>query len=932
MISIRFPTPLFATLPLLLVAFCLSATVAGAGEFDKEVEPIFREHCLDCHGPDEQQSQFRLDRLAPLLAGGNSGEPAVVPGDPNASYLVKLIRHEEPGWEMPPEQSLSPEEIAKIEQWIAAGANTPKHYGPAKVRTDLDHWSFQPIKRPDLAGGESNAIDDLVGRKLTEAGLQHSAIADRRVLIRRLYLVMTGLPPTPEQVEAFVADQHPNAWQHLVENVLASPHYGERWASHWLDIVRFGETNGFETNRERPNAWRFRDWVIDSLNQDLPYDQFVRQQIAGDAIGADVATGFLVAGPHDIVKGQDPLLGQVQRMNELDDMINTTGTTFLGLTTGCARCHSHKFDPISQRDYYAMQAIFAGVQHGDRPLPPTDQTERLLNELAGQITERTENLKPFLPKPQLASPTIDPSGVLPALRPAVNAKINEDRFEPRMAKWVRFTIEATSGGEACIDELEIYAGDNNVALASAGAQATSSGDFKHPLHKLQHLNDGRYGNPRSWIVDSVAGGWVQIQLAKPEMIDRVVWGRDREQKYSDRLATKYRIEVADGPDNWELVSSSADRRPTAGQPADEDVYDFNGFSKLQADQGRRWLEQLRSLKAQTAALEQSTLSYSGTFSQPGPTHRLYRGEPDARREQVAPDAIAALTSLDLAADTPEQDRRLALANWIAAPDNPLTPRVIVNRLWQFHFGAGLVDTPNDFGANGSPPTHPELLDWLAAELIENNWSLKQIHRLILNSVTWRQSGQPRVDALRMDANSRLLWRFPPRRGEAEIIRDSILVASGAIQLAQPGGPGFSAFDVDLENVRHYHPKQNYGPADWRRMIYMTKVRQEKDQVFGAFDCPDASMVVPKRSRSTTPLQSLNLFNSRFVIQQAEMFADRLQTERQSDPERVIYAWQLCFGREPTQEERIDAQAFIAQEGLTQLTRALFNSNEFVFIP
>jgi Protein of unknown function (DUF1553) len=275
---------------------------------------------------------------------------------------------------------------------------------------------------------------------------------------------------------------------------------------------------------------------------------------------------------------------------------------------------------------------------------------------------------------------------------------------------------------------------------------------------------------------------------------------------------------------------------------------------------------------------------------------------------------------------------LALANWIASKDNPLTARVIVNRLWQFHFGTGIVDTPNDFGHNGTPPSHPELLDWLASELMDHNWSLKHVHRLILNSDTWRQSNRPNAEAIRVDATSRLLWRFPSRRLEAEAIRDSILAVSGVLDLEKAGGPGFAPFEVEMENVRHYHAKKSHGPADWRRMIYMTKVRQEREQVFGAFDCPDASMVVPKRSRSTTPLQALNLFNSPFMMQQAELLAKRLEKDGETRPQQITWAWQLCFQRPPTKDELAECETFIMQQGMGQFTRALLNANEFVFIP
>ncbi len=1066
---------------LLPIAFILLAEATGAYgnesnviDFKTEIEPILITHCIDCHGPDTQESEFRVDRLASLLAGGNSGEPAIIAGKPANSYLLKLIRHEQPDLEMPPDGRLSATEVSQIEQWIQQGATTPASYGPAKAKTELKHWSFLPIRSPRDA-----TIDSLISETLQKNGLQLSAKATRRTLIRRLYLLMLGFPPTPQQVQAFLNDKSESAWSDQVEQVLASPHYGERWGSYWLDLVRFGETHGFETNRERPNAWQYRDWVIRALNDDKPYNQFVREQIAGDALGADVATSFLVAGPNDLVKGQDPKLRLQQRMNELDDMINTTGTAFLGLTTGCARCHNHKFDPISQSDYYSMQAVFAGVQHAERSVPLTPKQLAEAAELEQQLLELTQKLKPFeaistsagilLEEPTegtqaKGSAAVKPgkedhqfggktyhwwkndegkvlvtyrpqtqgtyrvwlswgaghsnhstnaryvldsgtervelatvnqqlvaggigqaknqtiwSGFLdagvhtlkatdvisiigsnsgpfvtadaiflqpilpsdsspstprqPAKREAVNAKLNEEYFPPREVRFVRFTIDKTTNVEGCIDELEVFSDGKNIALASLGTKASSSGDFVHPLHNLRQVNDGEYGNARSWIVKDNSGGWVQLEFPEPKTIDHIRWGRDRTGKINDRLPIGYKIEAATEPGTWHLLASSADRSNIHGSGSnDANRYQFSGLPAAKSEQGQAWLARLRSTNRQLETLKQTRRVYAGSFAQPGPTHRLYRGEPDAKREQVVANAITAFNSLGLTHDTPEQQRRLALANWISSDNNPLTPRVIANRIWQFQFGLGIVDTPSDFGRNGTPPSHPALLDYLAHQLIKNAWSLKHLHRLILNSRTWQQNNEPNPKAARVDATTRLLWRFPPRRLEAEPLRDSILAVTGALDLTNAGGPGFNPFEVEMENVRHYHEKTDYGPADWRRMVYMTKVRQEREHVFGAFDCPDASMVVAKRSRSTTPLQALNLLNSRFVMQQAGLFAERLKKEAGDDPDRIRLAWNLCFQRNPTETELSQSTMFIKQAGLTQFTRAMLNTNEFVFIP
>ena len=902
-------------------------------DFERDIRPIFTRHCLNCHGEKKQESSLRLDRRSNLLRGGDIGEPSVVPGKPDESYLIKVVSRDDPDVRMPPEGDLIPKkDLVILRAWIAQGAKIP---GQVEEKLTTSHWSFQPIKKltPPSIGSAfvANPIDGFVFRKLAEKQLAPSTHAGRQTLIRRLFFVMHGLPPTREQIRSFIKDDSSEAWKKLVENVLKSPRYGERWARHWLDLVRFGETHGFETNRERPNAWPYRDYVIRSLNEDKPYDQFVREQIAGDALGADVATGFLVAGPHDIVKSRDINLTLMQRQDELADLINATGTTFLGLTLGCARCHNHKFDPITQQDYYSIQAVFAGVNHADRKLPLSPRRAARLKRIETEITRHRNLLAQFIPKPK-----IDPNA-----REPVTAKLNEEMFSPVTAKLVRFTIEASSSSQPCIDELEVFSGKENVALASLGVKPTSSSNLPgYEIHKLEHINDGQYGNSRSWISNESGKGWIQLEFLEPQKIDRIVWARDRQGKYRDRIATKYRIEVAIEPDKWQTIASSKTRRPFNPTPKPtEPTYSFDGVPEELARQGQAWLEELKVLQKEKITLSTTQVVYAGAFGQPGPTHRLYRGDPLAKREEVSPDALEVIGSLGLAKNSPEQLRRRRFAEWVTSSDNPLAARVIVNRLWQHHFGTGLVDTPSDFGANGTRPTHPQLLDWLAQELIENDWSLKHIHRLILLSNIWQQDSRPRKDALAVDAASRLLWRFPPRRLEAEAIRDSILATSGVLDLKM-GGPGFSGFEVQMENVRHFFPKTSYGPADWRRMIYMTKVRQEQESVFGAFDCPDASQVMASRSRSTTPLQALNLLNSAFVLQQAELFAKRLEKEaegREASGEgrsnvRSVLAFELAFGRPATANEVSAASSFASQYGWPALCRALLNSNEFLFVP
>jgi len=885
--------------------------------YARDVQPILKQHCLKCHGPTKQESGLRVDRRAQLLRGGESGQPAVVSGNSQRSLLLQLISHTDPDQRMPPSGSpLKPDQIARIRVWIDQGAVMPETPGSDAAADTTDHWSFQPIERPEIPHLQTetirNPIDAFIQSRLAESGLKPSAAADRLTLIRRLHLDLHGLPVTPEERDRFLQDGSPTAYERLVESALASPHYGERWARHWLDVVRFAESNGFETNRERPNAFHYRDYVINSLNSDRPYDQFVTDQLAGDAWGQIAATGFLVAGPYDLVKSPDINLTLMQRQDELADIINTTGTAFLGLTIGCARCHGHKFDPIPQRDYYALQAVFAGVQHGERPLNPVAAEQ--LAQRRQQIEHKIDELQQRLAKLGVPLP--------------INVRQNLDRFAPVVARSVRFRVLKTNGSEPCLDELEIYCTSRhgkvrNIALASLGVVASSSSNLPgHKIHQLAHVHDGLYGNAHSWISNEHGRGWVALQLPQPMEIDRVAWGRDREGRYQDRLAVEYVIEVATEPGGWKTVSSHKLR--TIARVGDNPQL-RQRIADLQADQAD-WRRRLKQLTQSSQAMV-----YAGRFSQPGPTHRLYRGDPLSKRERVQPGGLSLLGSNPLAFDAAEQQRRRHLAGVITAQDNPLTPRVIVNRLWQYHFGTGIVSTASDFGTNGTAPSHPRLLDWLASELVECGWSLKHIQRLILLSHTYRQSNQPQAAGLRIDADCRSLWRFPPRRLEAEAIRDSMLHVSGVLRL-ELGGRGFNPFRVVMETVHHYFPKESFGRDDWRRMIYMTKFRQEQDAVFGVFDCPDGNQTIASRSRSTTPLQALNLLNSKFVVAQSELFAKRLQHEVSSKTDQARRGFALCFGRPPDPAELRSALKLIEQHGLPALCRALLNANEFLFIP
>jgi mono/diheme cytochrome c family protein len=1091
--------------------------------FRERVVGVFQAHCLACHNDRDKKGGLSLQTRKGLEAGGDEGK-VVEPGDPDRSRIVEVLAAEDGGAEMPKDGDPLPvADVAAVREWVALGAAWPADVALTPPAADSGGWwSFQPIVRgplPPISSTDADwvrtPIDAFVSEKLRVNGLAPSQEADRRTLIRRICFDLVGLPPSPEEVDAFAADVAPDACERLADRLLASPHYGERWGRHWLDVVRFAESDGFEKNLMRPNAWPYRDYVVGALNEDMAYDRFVREQLAGDQLGADAATGFLVGGPWDEVKSPDPVLTAQQRADELHDIVSTTASTFLGLTVGCARCHSHKFDPIPQADYYALKACFDGVRFGERELRPADHEERLararsLERELREVERKLWNYQPlahpgrvlllddsaeansegpsveeivpaaglephapgdrpgeagdsggsrrppnlgrshrwwdrpagrdlFAWKPRVSGvyriwlswgcgwsthaqdavylldrdgnpattedqvelarvdqrlpadgrpldserplwsgfrlagehdlspesivvlrggagdspatadvaafeesipgtppPAADAGG--PPLRGRVTRGANVERFAPVDARFLRMTITATTDVEPCIDELEVFTAGpepRNAALASAGASATASGTYPNSeIHRLEHVNDGLYGNDRSWISNEPGRGWVQVEFPKVESIDRVVWSRDRGDppQFEDRVATEYVIEVSLDGRTWRLAASSSDRLPRDYPASAADALTFWRLADAEADAYSELQSERLRLEGLVREWTSVPKGYAGRFEAPQPTHRFHRGDPMQPREEVPPGPLSAFADgFTLSEGAGEADRRMALAAWIAQPGNPLTARVAVNRLWHYHFGRGIVDTPSDFGANGGRPTHPELLDWLAAELIEGKWRLKAIHRVIVSSAAYRQSSRSNEAASAVDADVRLLWRFPPKRMEAELIRDAILAVSGALDLSM-GGPGFDLFEPNDNYVKVYNSKRDFGPAEFRRMVYQSKPRMQLDDTFGAFDCPDGGQIAPARGSSITPLQALNLLNSPFVLQQARLFAGRIENEAGAEPEaQVQRAFLLAFGRPADQSEILAGAAVVREHGLWVLCRALFNAHEFVTV-
>ena len=844
----------------LFVVVALTAMGAPAPvDFVREVRPLMVKRCLACHDAEHAKGGLRLDSREAALKGGKSKQPTLVPGTPAKSELIKRIVTHDPDEMMPPKGgALTSAQVALLTRWIAEGASWPADAGK--------HWAFVPPVRPAVPAVKNkawprNPVDHFILAKLEERGWQPSAQAEKRTLLRRVFLDLTGLPPTLAEQDKFLADNAPDAFAKLVDDLLARSSYGERWGRHWLDLARYAETNGYERDAAKPNVWRYRDYVIAAFNADKPYDRFIREQIAGDELpdaNAEtlIATGFHRLGPWD----DEPADPVQDRADQVDDMIRTTSQAFLGVTLGCARCHDHKFDPLTARDYYSLAAVFA----------PLKRTQSGRSDLDAPVGTRAE------------------LAVL-AERDRRIAALTKEMESARSA----FRTEFLASGKSALP---------------ADALAAFRTDAKQQTP-------------------------VQKELVK---------------KFSPQLEAE--------------VTKAL---PTATR------------------------EKLTATEAVIAELRRTTPDLPrGYFpAEPSPaapkSFVLLRGSAHSPGPEVFPAVPVALTAKQPAFPAPDEfttRRRLTLANWIASADNPLTARVLVNRVWQHHFGEGLVRTPSDFGLIGTAPTHPELLDWLADWFVkEGGWSVKKLHRLILGSATWQQasgnaergvrnaeSGTRRASAIPHsalrtphsdDPENNLLWHFPYRRLEVEAIRDSMLAVSGRLN-PRVGGPSMYP-EVPKEALAgSSDPDKIWKPFDEadasRRTVYAFLKRSFMVPMLEVLDVCDTTQSSDKRAVTSVAPQALTLFNGEFVNRQARHFADRLKREAGAKVEAQIQlAWRLALARPPKPEELAAMQRFLAEEttshfreaaaaskavsadeaahaALTQMCRVVLNLNEFVY--
>ncbi|HUE69542.1 MAG TPA: DUF1553 domain-containing protein [Pirellulaceae bacterium] len=993
--------PWTASIGLWSISLLGLTAAAETSDFDRDVAPILAARCLDCHNEADKKGGLDLSRVESVTAGGDSGA-VLVSGKPDESFLWLRVHAEE----MPPKKPLPDKEREILKAWIASGAKwgtspiDPYRFTTA-ARGGYDWWSLQRLLRPEVPGisehepgaRSQHAIDAIVRAKLEEKGLSLSPPADKRTLIRRVTFDLTGLPPTPEETAAFLADESLLAYEKVVRRLLDSPHYGERWARHWLDVAHFGESDGFEYDRMRPNAWRYRDWIIDALNRDLPYDEFARMQIAGDVLASDeqgvIATGFLVAGAHDSLLPKGEIMQAIMRQDELEDIVGTVSQTFLGLTIHCARCHDHKFDPVRQVEYYQLASALAGVKRGDRPIPPSrlppeleESQCRLAGELAALekpvreavLKERESAVKggakPPVPlaswnfdvdlndqhgrlhgKLREGAELKDGALTLDGPRPfAATSLIDRDIKEKTLEAWVTLAnldqrgggvigIQSQGGGvfDAIVfgerDPRQWLAGSNFFQRTQAFEGPEETEAVSRAVHvAMVYAADGTISGYR----DGVPYG-NPYKSSGPQLFKKgesqVIFGI----RHYPAGGNKHLAGSIERANLYDRALSPEEVAASAGAISNfiSDEVFAQRLSASEAERRGRLQRELAAVTEKIARLKNAKV-FAVTPQKPPVSHLLVRGNPQQRAEVVSPAGLAALkttaSSFGLPPDAAEAERRKKLAEWITSRDNPLFARTIVNRLWHYHFGRGIVETPNDLGFNGGVPVHRELLDWLACELVDRGFRLKELHRLIVLSETYRQTSLPREECLAVDRDNTLLWRYAPRRMEAEAVRDAMLAVSGQLNPAV-GGPSFQDFRPYMyKGSQFYEPQDPVGPEFHRRTIYRMWARGGRNPLLDTFDCPDPSTTTPNRGSTTTPLQALSLFNNSFTLRLSDAFAERLAKEVPQNSEgQIERAFVLAYGRVPTGEELTASRGVVEEHGLAPLCRALFNSNGFLYV-
>lgn len=952
------------------------------------VEPLLKSRCYECHSHEsgKMKGGLSLDSRSGWELGGDTG-PAVVPGKPEESLLIRMVRWADDDHQMPPKKQLPAEEVALLEEWVKSGAPDPR---VQKVNAGGDWWSLRPLAKPPVPAGAAHPLDAFILARLKEKGLTPQPAADRRTLIRRLSFDLLGLPPSPEEVQAFVSDPDPQTFEKLTDRWLLSPRRGERWARHWLDTVHFADTHGFEHDDLRPNAWRFRDYVIASLNRDTPWDRFIREQLAADVFFPDetqltAALGFLGAGNYDSsAAATAPVSFEYL---DRDDLVTQTMAAFVSTTANCARCHAHKFDPITQEDYYCLQAVFAGIGKGDisyQEDPAAAAKARRLADLEAAIDRQDAAV---LLAPEHAAVTaaweaahrtpaawvpLTPEVFLSAggaeLRRLPDGSIlsggplpDKDTYTitvpvPDLPEITGFRLELmtddslpvrgpgrASNGNLHLSAFGVQVFAPDAAMPAKAAVQRAAADFDQTGYGIAKTIDADAAS--SWAIHPQVSRdhYGIFTLAAPLRAapgSRITFVLPQLQGGSHLLG-RFRLSATAAPassltvippDTAGILTTPAAERTPAAQLA------LAGFAlRLHVAAERTALPPPVTVWAagRAAVNERGTV----TISEPRPIRIFRRGDPAKPGAEAAPGALSAITALKARFDLPnpkdEASRRAALANWIADPANPLTWRSAVNRIWHYHFGRGLCDTPGDFGRMGGVPSHPELLDWLAVWFRdEAHGSQRALHRLIVTSEAWQRQSRADPAAAALDPDNRLLWRMNRSRLDADCYRDAVLAVSGRLDLTM-GGPAIAHFTSkpgpQTTPVLDYDAFDRDSPGAARRSIYRLVWRAIGDPFMDALDFPDLGLLAPVRGFSASPLQSLALFNNGFVLHSSRHFAGRLEMSGTTMEDRIRAAFQFALQRPPTAEELTEFTALATQSGLAAAGRVLFNSSEFLFV-
>jgi len=971
-------------------------------DFARDIQPVLETSCQNCHGREKAKNGLRLDSRERALAGGDDGLD-LVPGDSARSRLIHYVARLVPDLEMPPAgkgDPLTAHQVGLLRAWIDQGAKwaAETNAGAAPGLADRsDWWSLKPLVQPAVPPAREpaprirNPIDSFIAAKLAAEHLTQSPEADRRTLIRRVSFDLTGLPPAPADIEQFLADADPLAYEHLVDRLLDSPRYGECWARHWLDVVHYGETHGYDKDQPRPNAWPYRDYVIRSLNSDKPYGRFVQEQVAGDVLFPDTrdgieALGFIAAGPWDLIGHaevpESKIDGQVARHLDRDDMVVNTMQTFNSLTVQCAQCHNHKFDPIPQEDYYRLQAVFAAVDRADQKYDADPAVARQRRDLEGHraaLTKRQQEIN--------AAILVRAGPSLPDLDRQIAAL--ESAEKPGEAFGYHSAIAATAGAVKWVQvDLGRSVPLDAIVLHPCKDDFNGIGEgFGFPVrYKIEVSDDTGFlsgvilisdhtgadlPNPKLEPQVAAAGGragrYVRVTatklaprqndyilaLAEIEAFDRAGTNVARGVAVSalDSIEAPARWRKSNLTDGWypggvaaggaklaDLRHQRADLLAQATSVDERKALALLGRDLAEVDTALAKLPPRST--AYVAAVHHGSGSFAGTGAsggKPRPIRILTRGNVQKPGREVGPGALSCLPGLparfDLAPGHGEGEGRAALAGWLSDRSNPLTWRSIVNRVWLHHFGRGLVDTPNDFGHMGGLPSHPELLDWLAAEFRDHGQSLKALHRLMVTSATYRQTSTVVPAFARTDSDNRYLWRMNRRKLEAEALRDTMLLVAGKLDLKM-GGPGFQDFVIQKpENSPHYEYELHdpNDPAANRRSIYRFIVRSQQQPFMTALDCADPSMQVAKRNETVSPLQALALLNDSFVLARSKDFATRLEPQPGGFAAALDRGFLEAIGRSPTPAEHEALAAYARDFGPANCCRVIFNLNEFAFV-